>query len=50
MLIWLIVLAVLFGLTLFYAINVTYLAKELKAEIESYGEFTTNSRDTDTAN
>lgn len=50
MLIALIVLFVLLGLTLFYAINVTIVAKELKTEIEHYGEYTASFRDTDTTN
>ncbi len=50
MLTWVIVLAVCLGLAVFYAINVTIVAKELKAEIEHYGEYTASFRDTDTAN
>ena len=50
MLTWVIVLAVCLGLAVFYGINVTIVAKELKAEIESYGEYTATCRDTNTAN
>lgn len=45
-----IVLAVCLGVAIFYGINVTIVAKELKAEIEHYGEYTASFRDTDTAN
>lgn len=50
MLVLVIVLAVLLGLSIFYAINVSFIAKELKAEIESNGEYHASFRDTDTAN